>query len=404
MAELRVGDRRTGADRSRGRARHRSGGASCSIVAAVDVSPGAGGQAARRRWCRARRRTSPSRARSTRRWPTGEIDAVALTTTSRFSGIIADLETAIRRRVHVASTCEELAAPAIDPQTWARLDDHAQHSDVTLLGTGVNPGFVMDRLPLQLAGACVSVARVRVDRVVDAAKRRGPLRKKVGEGLTPEEFRAGVAEKRLGHVGLRESALLIARGLGWKLESYEETIDPVVGDDGKCLGIRQRGTGIVGGVPRIELALDMYVGAPNPHDRVQLESRSADRRDHRRRHAGRSRHRRHHGQRAGAHALGAARPRHRRRRVRVADGARRRSLAPSNSLCKSSPAAARRSSTSAAPRPSACMAMASLTRPPARLSSERAVRSSTRQSSQTMRRARSLSFSFDATTSTMRPR
>ena len=203
---------------------------------------------------------------------TGKIDAVALTTTSRFSGIVADLETAIKRRVHVASTCEELAAPAIDPQTWARLDDHAKHADVTLLGTGVNPGFVMDRLPLQLAGACVSVARVRVDRVVDASKRRGPLRKKVGEGISPEEFRAGVAEKRLGHVGLRESALLVARGLGWKLESYSETIDPVIGGDGKCLGIRQRGTGVVGGEPRIELALDMYVGAPNPHDRVQLEA------------------------------------------------------------------------------------------------------------------------------------
>jgi 2,4-diaminopentanoate dehydrogenase len=202
----------------------------------------------------------------------GKIDAVALTTTSRFSGIIADLETAIRRRVHVASTCEEMAAPAVDPQTWARLDDHAKHANVTLLGTGVNPGFVMDRLPLQLAGACVSVSHVRVDRVVDAAKRRGPLRKKVGEGISPEEFKAGVAEKRLGHVGLRESALLIARGLGWKLESYSETIEPVVGDDGKCLGIRQRGTGLVGGEPRIELALDMYVGALNPHDRVQLEA------------------------------------------------------------------------------------------------------------------------------------
>src|SRR4051812_16515431 len=159
---------------------------------------------------------------------TGRVDAVALTTTSRFAGIIGDLETAIKRRVHVASTCEEMAAPAIDAQTWARLDDHARHSDVTLLGTGVNPGFVMDRLPLQLAGACISVSRVRVDRVVDAAKRRGPLRKKVGEGITPEEFRRGVEDKRLGHVGLRESALLIARGFGWKLDDYKETIDPVV--------------------------------------------------------------------------------------------------------------------------------------------------------------------------------
>jgi 4-hydroxy-tetrahydrodipicolinate reductase len=116
------------------------------------------------------------------------------------------------------------------------------------------------------------VSRVRVERVVDAARRRGPLRKKVGEGLSPEEFARGVAGKRLGHVGLRESALLIARGLGWKLDDYRETIGPVVGDDGRCRGITQRGTGVVGGEPKIELALDMYVGAPDPHDRVVLDS------------------------------------------------------------------------------------------------------------------------------------
>lgn len=198
-------------------------------------------------------------------------EAIALTTTSRFGGIVDDVETAIRRRVHVASTCEELAAPGADPQTWARLDDHARHADVTVLGTGVNPGFVMDRLPLVLAGGCVSVASVRVERVVDAARRRGPLRKKVGEGLSVDEFRAGVAEKRLGHVGLRESALLIAEGLHWRIDEYEETIDPVVGDDGRCRGIRQRGVATVGGQPKIQLALDMYVGAPEPYDRVVLD-------------------------------------------------------------------------------------------------------------------------------------
>src|SRR5207248_6674158 len=109
-----------------------------------------------------------------------------------FAGVIDDLETAIRRRVHVASTCEEMSAPVIDAQTWARLDDHARHADVTLLGTGVNPGFVMDRLPLQLAGACVSVSRVRVDRIVDAAKRRGPFWQKVGVGASSEHVSCGV--------------------------------------------------------------------------------------------------------------------------------------------------------------------------------------------------------------------
>jgi hypothetical protein len=204
--------------------------------------------------------------------PPGRVEGIALTTTSRFGGIIADLELAIARRVHVVSTCEELSAPAVDPQTWARLDDHARHADVTVLGTGVNPGFVMDRLPLALAGACVSVDSVRVERVVDAAQRRAPLRKKVGEGLTPEEFAAGVKQQRIGHVGLRESALLIAQGLGWRIDRYEDSLEPALGSDGRVLGIKQRASAFVGGKERITLALDMYVGAPEPHDRVVLAS------------------------------------------------------------------------------------------------------------------------------------
>jgi 4-hydroxy-tetrahydrodipicolinate reductase len=199
-------------------------------------------------------------------------EAMALCTSSRFNTVVPSLELAISRRVHVVSTCEEMAAPVIEPQIWARLDERARHADVTLLGTGVNPGFVMDRLPLQLAGACVTVRSVAVERVVDAALRRGPLRKKVGEGLTPQQFAEGVREKKIGHVGLGESALLIAHGLGWRLERYEESIEPALGSDGKCLGLRQRGRGVVGGVERISLMLDMYVGALDPHDRVVLDA------------------------------------------------------------------------------------------------------------------------------------
>jgi 4-hydroxy-tetrahydrodipicolinate reductase len=202
----------------------------------------------------------------------GECDAIALATSSRFKGIASDLDVAIESGVHVASTCEELAAPCVDPVLWARLDARAREAGVTVLGTGVNPGFVMDRLVLQLAGACVSVDKVEVERVVDAAKRRGPLRKKVGEGLSVEEFRAGVKEGRIGHVGLRESATLIARGLGWKLQKYDEKITPEVGADGKCRGLRQRARGFVGGEQKITLSLAMFVGAEDPHDRIQLDA------------------------------------------------------------------------------------------------------------------------------------
>ncbi len=241
------------------------------IVAAVDLSPALAGRSLADivPGAPADVRVEPSLAAAL---VPGRVEGIALTTTSRFAGIVPDIELAIARRVHIVSTCEELSAPGVDPQTWARLDDHARHADVTVLGTGVNPGFVMDRLPLALAGACVSVDSVRVERVVDAAKRRGPLRKKVGEGMTPEEFAEGVKQARIGHVGLRESALLIAQGIGWRIDRYEDSIEPALGSDGKVLGIKQRARAFVGGKERITLSLDMYVGAPDPHDRVVLDS------------------------------------------------------------------------------------------------------------------------------------
>jgi 4-hydroxy-tetrahydrodipicolinate reductase len=152
---------------------------------------------------------------------------------------------------------------------------------VGVLGAGVNPGFVMDRLPLALASACVSVERVHVQRVVDAAKRRGPLRHKVGAGLTPEAFAKGVAEGVLGHVGLGESALLVARGLGWTVGELKETIDAVVATErsprpgiepGRVAGVHQVAHAVVGGQVRVTLDLEMSVGAPEPHDRVRLEA------------------------------------------------------------------------------------------------------------------------------------
>jgi hypothetical protein len=201
-----------------------------------------------------------------------DIDAIALCTSSRFEAALPVLEHAISQRVHVVSTCEEMAGPVVDTISWARVDERAKHAQVTLIGTGVNPGFVMDRLVLQLAGACVSVKNVRVERIVDAAKRRAPLRKKVGEGMAVEEWRALAAQKRLGHVGLRESAVLIARGLNWMMTRYEESLDPVTGADGRCLGLRQHAVGYVQDEPRITLHLEMYCGAQSPHDLIELDS------------------------------------------------------------------------------------------------------------------------------------
>ncbi len=206
-------------------------------------------------------------------------DVVVLCTGSRLNVVLPQVEEAIEAGMHVVSTCEELAYPELKSSVLAhRIDQKAKARGVTVLGTGVNPGLVMDRLVLAAAGACVSVERVKVTRVVDAAKRRGPLRAKVGAGLTREEFACGVAEKKLGHVGLSESAAIIALGLGLPIHEITETIEPVIARvetdgvaAGHVLGLHQIALVQAGDEPKVVLDLTMAVGVSDPADTIDIE-------------------------------------------------------------------------------------------------------------------------------------
>ncbi len=208
-------------------------------------------------------------------------DVAVVLTTSGTAEILPLCEQAAARGIHVVSSCEDLAyADLATPDLATRIDSIARKGDITVLGTGVNPGFVMDRLPLALVGACVSVRRVTVERVVDAAKRRGPLRAKVGAGLSVAEFQAGVASRRFGHRGLPESCALLGAGLGLNFSEIRSTIDPVVSTEaapragiapGMVAGLRQSAIGMVAGEAIVRLDLEMSVDAPDPHDRIRID-------------------------------------------------------------------------------------------------------------------------------------
>ena len=184
---------------------------------------------------------------------------------------------------NVVSTCEELAYPwTAQPQLAAELDVVARRQGVTLLGTGINPGYAMDALPLALTAPCAAVRAIRVLRVVDAGKRRGPLQRKVGAGLTTDQFAEGVRDGSIRHVGLPESLHMLATSLGWHLDRSADTIEPVVADQpirtefvdvqaGQVAGVRQVASGFVGQQEVLRLELRMYVGATDPQDTVEID-------------------------------------------------------------------------------------------------------------------------------------
>src|SRR5207237_7663070 len=157
---------------------------------------------------------------------------VVVHSTSSYLTQVADqLLGCLQAGIHVVSTCEELAYPfRKHPELSEKLDRLAREHRLALLGTGVNPGFAMDKLVLTLSTACQEITKVKVRRIVDASRRRLPLQKKVGAGMTVEEFRAQVAAGVIKHHGLPESTAMISDSLGLRVERIEESIEQVDAD------------------------------------------------------------------------------------------------------------------------------------------------------------------------------
>ena len=159
-------------------------------------------------------------------------DVAILCTSSSIAKLVPQVAAIVKRRVPIVSTTEELAYPDHRRAGGSpgRSTRWRKRRKVAVLGTGVNPGFVMDALPIMLTGVCESVEKVHVDRVQDARIRRLPFQQKIGSGLTPEAFQARVDAGTVRHVGLTESITMIADALGWTLDRITDDIAPKIAE------------------------------------------------------------------------------------------------------------------------------------------------------------------------------
>jgi hypothetical protein len=211
------------------------------------------------------------------------VDVIIHSTSSDLASVADELLACLAAGCCIVSTCEELAYPfRKHPELSARLDTAAKQEGVALVGTGVNPGFVMDKLVLTLSAVSQRVEGVRVVRVVDASNRRLPLQKKIGAGMTPDEFREQVAAGAIKHHGLPESVAMVADGLGFALDDISETIEPLIADEairteflevarGQVAGVHQIACGTSAGKEKIFMELRMHVGARQPADTIELQ-------------------------------------------------------------------------------------------------------------------------------------
>ena len=210
-------------------------------------------------------------------------DVVVHCTRSSLRSVWPQIEAVLRRRVPVVSTTEELAWPWYSNRPLAKkIDALARRAKVAVVGTGVNPGFAMDALPIALTGICERVDAVRVDRIQDARIRRLPFQKKIGSGLTTAEFAGKVKDRTVRHVGFTESIAMIGDALGWRLDRITDDIRPKIAtapvesrwlrvEAGRVSGLIQDGVGYRDGAPVITLHLEAWLGAPETYDQVTIE-------------------------------------------------------------------------------------------------------------------------------------
>ena len=212
----------------------------------------------------------------------GRPHVAVLCTSSSLKKVMPQIEAVLAKKVAIVSTTEELSYPVGKNRALARrIDVLAKKAKVAVVGTGVNPGFAMDALPITLTGICERVDSIRVDRIQDARSRRLPFQQKIGSGLTKEQFARKVKEGSVRHVGLAESVTMIADAMGWKLDKITDEIQPKIAetgveseliavDPGYVCGIIQDGIGYRKGQALVTLHMEAYLGAPESFDAVTV--------------------------------------------------------------------------------------------------------------------------------------
>jgi 4-hydroxy-tetrahydrodipicolinate reductase len=214
----------------------------------------------------------------------GRVDVVLHTTQSSFARIFPQVKECLEAGLSVVSSTEELALPfATGPALARKLDAIARRKKVALLGTGVNPGFVMDVLPIVAAAASRDVRSLRIERVLDAGARRASFQRKVGVGLAPAEAERRLRAGGFGHIGLLESALLVASACDLHIDRIREESHPILARRtldsafgavrrGQVAGLHQSVSGLRKGVEILRLDVVMALGVTDPHDAATIEA------------------------------------------------------------------------------------------------------------------------------------
>jgi len=217
--------------------------------------------------------------------PKLKADIVIHSTSSYLTETYPQIAQCVNSRLNVISTCEELSFPYLKhPDLAEELDKLATKHGVAVLGTGINPGFLMDTLPIVLTAPCIDVSSINVRRVMYSGNRRSSYQRKIGTGMSLEEFKEMIEKGKIsGHVGLEESIAMIASALNWKLDEIVVPPPvPVLADEelettftrikpSHVCGLKSVAYGVVDGRKAIVLEFVSHAKVKRPYDSVSIK-------------------------------------------------------------------------------------------------------------------------------------
>lgn len=210
-------------------------------------------------------------------------DVAIITTVSSVKKLVGQVEEVAKAGLPIVSTCEELSFPwQENPEAGKQIDEICRKYQVACLGTGVNPGFLMDYLPSVTTSICKEIESITVERFQDATPRRIPFQKKIGAGLDLKAFKAKEEEGTLRHVGLKESVYFLASCIGLTLDKVTEDLNPVIAEKdisipgmdikkGDARGVEQISYGYVNGERKITMHFKAAIGEPRSFDKITVK-------------------------------------------------------------------------------------------------------------------------------------
>ena len=212
----------------------------------------------------------------------GEPTVAILSTVSSIEKLEAQIKEIVAYGIPIVSTCEELSYPwRENPEVSKRIDEMCKSNKVACLGTGVNPGFLMDYLPSVLSSVCKDVEHITVERIQDATPRRVPFQLKIGAGLNLKAFKEKEKSGTLRHVGLKESVYFLGNSISVELDEVTEDLKPVIADEdintealnikkGDARGVEQIAHGYVKGKCKIKMHFKAAIGEKRSYDRITI--------------------------------------------------------------------------------------------------------------------------------------